>query len=315
MRAWLIIGWVFLLPGLLRASPVPPPPDDFSGAQYIDGAGCVHLRSGTAWQPRLDGDGAPLCGFPPSLPAGDANTAPVQSAQERLAEMLATDLQQGEWVADPKPAAERRDPAPLPGDDRLARDVATSLHVSAGLSATAATVVGGDKVCGLLGYAPTGRQERALGQDVTLGLCPGMRADLPTPQVVAANTAVRPVADQTPVQPAAKPRATVSPQAAPARPAVRQRVELAKDRTEAQQPEMIPATARFVRVGAFVDDANATLVARKLSAMGYSVGQRYEQRAGQRVRAIMAGPFTDRQALIAALNRIRGNGYPAAVAR
>ncbi len=322
MRAWLIIGWVLMLPGLLRASPVPPPPDDYSGAQYIDGAGCVYVRSGASWQQRLDRDGTQVCGFPPSLPFGDGYAGPVPSAQERLATMLASDLRPGEWAVDPNPIEERRDPAPTPGDDRLTRDVADSLQVVGQVrGAAAASVVGGDRVCGLLGYAPAGSGQPVVGHDVTLGLCPGMRAGVPAPQIVAGvapkDEAARPrdngakAVSAPPTKSGAKqrqPASTVRTAPDRARPAP-------VERASGDQPEMIPASARFVRVSAFADDGNATLVLRKLSDMGYPVGQRYEQRGGKRLRVVMAGPFTDRQALISALNKIRGNGYPGATAR
>lgn len=322
MRAWLIIGWVFLLPGLLRAAPVPPPPDDYSGAQYIDGSGCVYLRDGASWQQRLDREGAPVCGFPPSLPPGGADAGPVPSTQERLAEILATDLRPGEWTSDPQPVEERRDPAPVPGGDRLTRDVADSLQVMAQVrGGAAASTTGSDRVCSLLGYAPVGSDQQVVGHDVTLGLCPGMRAGVPAPQVMATATKADAVARprKNDARDAPEPAAVVEDRRRVAGPAVQGRPQPAPstpvDRVVKDQPEMIPASARFVRVGAFADDANATLVLRKLSAMGYPVGQRYEQRAGQRVRAIMAGPFTDRQSLISALNQIRRKGYPGATAR
>lgn len=322
MRAWVIIGWVLLLPGLLRASPVPPPPDDFSGAQYIDGAGCVHLRSGAGWQQRLDSDGAAVCGFPPSLPAVDQNAGAAPSTQERLADMVASDLRPGEWVGDQSPVMERREPAPAANADKLTRDVAQSLQVSGNIRAGAAPVIGGDRICGLLGYARDDAGRQTVGQDVTLGMCPGMRAGVPAPQIVVASNApaisldadaaagIRVASPERPEKRATKPRQDAyAKRSAPHAPTVVQ-AERPVDQTE-----MIPASARFVRVSAFADDANANLLVRKLSAMGYPVGQRYEQRAGQRVRVIMAGPFTDRQSLISALNRIRRSGYPGAGAR
>ena len=79
--------------------------------------------------------------------------------------------------------------------------------------------------------------------------------------------------------------------------------------------EMIPASARFVQVGSFTDDRNATLTIRRLTQMGFRVGQTFARRNDQRVRVILAGPFPTRQALVTALNHLRENGYPKAVAR
>lgn len=78
---------------------------------------------------------------------------------------------------------------------------------------------------------------------------------------------------------------------------------------------MIPASARYVQVGAYSDDDNAMIVLRALAARGYPTGQTRSKDGSKPLRAIMAGPFPDRQALIAALNDLRRNGYPSAVAR
>ena len=78
---------------------------------------------------------------------------------------------------------------------------------------------------------------------------------------------------------------------------------------------MIPASARYVQVGAYGDEGNAMIVLRALTARGYPTGQGRATDGTKPLRLIMAGPFTDRQALIAALNDLRANGYPKAVAR
>lgn len=79
--------------------------------------------------------------------------------------------------------------------------------------------------------------------------------------------------------------------------------------------EMIPATARYVQIGGFRDDRNAQLAIRRLSTMGYRVAQKRGRTDDTALRVILAGPFTDRQALVAALNRLRAEGYPGATAR
>ena len=78
---------------------------------------------------------------------------------------------------------------------------------------------------------------------------------------------------------------------------------------------MIPASARYVQVGAYGEEGNAMIVLRALAARGYPTGQGRTTDGTKPLRLIMAGPFTDRQALIAALNDLRANGYPKAVAR
>ncbi|WP_231714318.1 hypothetical protein [Paracoccus liaowanqingii] len=52
-----------------------------------------------------------------------------------------------------------------------------------------------------------------------------------------------------------------------------------------------------------------------MAARGYSVGQGRVKGDASPLRLIMAGPFADRRALIVALNDLRRNGYPGAVAR
>lgn len=79
--------------------------------------------------------------------------------------------------------------------------------------------------------------------------------------------------------------------------------------------ELIPASARYVQVGAFLADEAAVATIRRLSEMGYRVNQGYEQRDDRTYRLILAGPFKDRQSLVAALTRLRRSGYPQAVAR
>ena len=65
---------VLLLPGLALAQdfrPAEPPPPDFSARQYIDSKGCVFLRDDDSggWTARVSRDGAPICGYPPTLSA------------------------------------------------------------------------------------------------------------------------------------------------------------------------------------------------------------------------------------------------------
>ena len=83
----------------------------------------------------------------------------------------------------------------------------------------------------------------------------------------------------------------------------------------ADRVEMIPASARYVRIGDYAAEANAAGAIRRLSDLGYRVAQTYGRRGGIRVRIILAGPFRDRRSLVEALNHLRRNGYPRAVAR
>ncbi|MDO5648059.1 SPOR domain-containing protein [Paracoccus sp. (in: a-proteobacteria)] len=281
------------------------PPDDFAGAQYIDAAGCVMLRDGDGWTARRDRSGAPVCGFPPSFV--DAPVA-TMSPQDAVMEQLSAGLRQGEWQADPRAPAEIADgPRPdgtLNAQQQLAQMAVAQRAVEQALSAP----VPGSDVCARLGYRVEPGAQPLLTGDVTQGLCPGMRAPLPQPRTVAGQGAETPKPAPVVAAKPAPPRA--KPAAQPPRP-----VRVAAAPTAQPGPEMIPASARYVQVGVYQDAGNAQVVIRSLSSLGYPVAQGRTPGGDAPARVVMAGPFADRQALIAALNRLRGNGWPNAVAR
>lgn len=292
-----------LLAARAVASPQPPPPADFTATQYIDGAGCVFERAGDAWQARVDTDGAPVCGFPPSLSARGSGVAVTTAAQEdppsveqRLNQQLAQGLRDGEFRADPAPREQRLDPPQQPQSPMLDM-IAVMMRQQAGLMA------GGEaaRLCALLGYRPEPTGLVPPGADVTQGYCPAMRAEVPRPLAVAPN----PVTD--PVRALPRP----SPQKPGASSATARRQAATPPRRE-PAVEMIPASARYVEIGSYADDSNANSAIRTLSQRGYPVGQSRARRQDGTVRVILAGPFADRQSLVAALNDLRRNGYPRA---
>ena len=322
-----ILGWmvlVMLLPGQVLAAPEPPPPGDYPGAQYIDRSGCVFVRDGGAWLPRLDKEGAPICGFPPSQPAaaaGAPETAP--SPEEALTAVLAEGLRSGDLLAGapPTPLAET---APDPAQAELDKTLALQVELDARLrSAMAGRAPNG--LCARLGYRPAGDETPIIGGDVTQGLCPGMKAD-PAPAVVAATgvepkaaaalpSGTRPATPRKADDPAPAKRVQADSARGGAKPAsvVARRPE--PPRPAAPLAEMIPASARYVWIGAYADEANALAALRRLSSMGYRTAQRIERANGKVRKEILAGPFADRQALVSALARLRASGYPRAVAR
>lgn len=359
MRVHVGIWMLLVTADMAAAAPVPPPPDNFASLQYIDSAGCVFERDGGDWIPRLDRDGAPVCGFPPSLaarrtdpgaerllPLGKPPVPPTPG--ELLMQQLASGLQQGEFIADPLPPETRRAPTPPSRPAPLQVELDEVLGRSAALRAT---LTGAGRsatdLCELLGYQPDPDSGPILGADVTQGLCPGMRAPVPEvriqeggrPTIVAARQpSALPPATPSTTAPAPRPAAdarTIAPPVAatsgsggagravvadrrPAESATSVAASSAVRAKAATAPvtvEMIPASARYVQVGSFTDDNNATLTIRRLSQMGFRVGQTHARKDDQPVRVIMAGPFPNRQALVAALNHLRGNGYPKAVAR
>ncbi|WP_265501702.1 SPOR domain-containing protein [Paracoccus beibuensis] len=317
---------VFLmLGGAASASPVPPPPGDYQGGQYIDGKGCVFTRAVSDWIARTDGQGQPLCGFPPSLDVrrtdpGAERVLPLTQSeappdpQALLMEQLSQELRSGEWAADPaepehRAAAEpAHRPDPMHDVLRNALAAAPSMRAAAGLSAS-------PEVCERLGYK-SGAADAGRG----LGLCPGMGAAPTIAAVPAVAKAAEPARKATPAA-AETPRradaATFARQPEPRReaPSVSPRRAAVPAPKPARGAEMIPASARYVQVGAYADGENAMIVLRALAARGYSTGQARERNDKATMRTIMAGPFADRQALIRALNDLRANGYPGAVAR
>ncbi len=281
------------------------------------------------------------------LPAGDQSPPTVEGL---LMQQLASDLRQGEFNADPLPPEVRRAPKPPTSPASLQVELGEVLDKAAALRATMTGADGTSAgLCDLLGYQPDTTPRPILGADVTQGLCPGMRAPTPEARILEgarlatgavsppeAHQAV-PVASAVVSQPVSStpapvrdvPATAAQPAVVPANPGVVADRRVAEDARPASPPartpavrveppatvEMIPANARFVQVGRFTDDSNATLTIRRLSQMGFPVGQTFARKDDQRVRVIMAGPFASRQALVAALNHLRNNGYPKAVAR
>lgn len=307
--------FVFLvLAAPAMATPDPPPPAGFSGTQYIDGAGCVFQREGRGWQPRLDGRGQQICGFPPTMSyrSEAATDAPATSVEERLFEQLSTELRDGEFVADRRPA-EPRDAPPPSGPGAIQRDIQARL---ANIAALKAEVSGGadSGLCALLGYSAGEPAGLRYDRDVTQGLCPGMSAAIPSARLGSVA-----VAAPVPVPvPAAAPKAAPKPVAAvpPKRPEnAPAKPERVAKKPSTPAPEMIPAHARHIQVGAFQDSDSAMAAARRLAAAGHNVGRIYRRQNGQELQIITVGPFADRQALVRALARLRAGGFPRAQPR
>lgn len=345
MRVFWCAVWIMALTATGQAAPMPPPPEDFGGSQYIDGKGCVFLRDGGGWVARLDKSGAAICGFPPTLssrrtdPEMDrvlpsAETEAQPSAEDLLVETLAAGLRQGEFLSDPAPAEERRAPLPSSQTDPMQAELSQlAAHEATLRGALSGAGPSSSDLCAMLGYRAEDDPAPILGGDVTQGLCAGMRAAVPERRITEGVTAPeRPVTktastDGRASAPAASslaqdrrkaaadaPKAAATGKGALVAGSVKDRRPLPKADREATV-EMIPASARYVQIGGYADDANAVSAIRRLSAMGFRVAQKRSRDGDRTLRVILAGPFTDRRDLIEALNRLRANGYPKAVAR
>nr|WP_252727208.1 SPOR domain-containing protein [Paracoccus sp. C2R09] len=77
---------------------------------------------------------------------------------------------------------------------------------------------------------------------------------------------------------------------------------------------MIPAGARYVQVGIFADDASADASLRRIAGRGHPTAQ-IRPSGDEGPRIILAGPFGERAALVAALADLRVGGFAGAVAR
>lgn len=310
MRIWGVVAGGWLLPVLVWASPMPAPDPGYDGSQYIDGTGCVFIRSDAGWLARRDGQGAPICGFPPSVAAGhaDGGAGPTASAPDALAAMLAEGLRDGELKSDPRPQEKRADPIPDPLQATMQQAVAARIAATEAARVVGARAHDGG-VCALLGYRQVAGADAGTGVDVTQGLCPGMRAD--QPRLVANATAMAPQAAvmTAPVEerrPQARQAGRVD---APATGVARGRDVQLKSEISG---DIVPAGARYVLLGAFADDGGYRNAASRLAAMGYAAARSSNADGG---RLLLAGPFADREQVVRALNRLRESGYPGAVAR
>lgn len=328
-RLWQLLFLCAAGPAL--AAPVPPPPADFAGAQYIDGQGCVFTRTDGGWSPRPDPAGGQLCGFPPSLEVRrldpdtvnvlpPLNPPPPPDPAAILAERLAEELRRadidGQTLAPPDLPKGRPDP--------LLTELSTMVEASGVVTSSLATLTGAPSdICTRMGYR---MEPLADGQRDPTGLCPGLRPPVPEPRhsvgaaqrVATADSPAAPAAAAAPAETAAKPAAArpaparAKPQPATARPATAKPAAPAPARETARPDvEMIPASARFVQIGSFTDPAAADTAIRALTAQGLPAAR---GKAGNGI-AVMAGPFADRRSLIAALSRLRAGGWPGATAR
>ncbi|WP_182912728.1 SPOR domain-containing protein [Paracoccus onubensis] len=326
-------GLLFLLiASVAQAAPSPAPPGDFSGDQYIDGAGCVFNRAGGRWIARTDRAGKAVCGFPSSLSARrtdpDAETvlAPLRLPEspdpaQLLREQLAGELRQGEFVTDPRQAEERREPEiPDAGHDLIA-EAQARLKLRAAIGAKLASRPADSALCARLGYVPDPVPHPIPGGDVLSGFCRGQRPAVPEAHILPGKRLDREGEIMPRTAPAVRQASVASDTQLPVRRPMRdsaapgKAAPVGKAKPAAPRrdpvPELIPASARYVQIGAFSNDVSSEPAIRHLSALGYPVARAYRQGADRKSRVILAGPFDDRRSLVAALNLLRNKGYRA----
>jgi|GEM_PF-822082 len=324
-------------------SPAETPPPDFTSAQYIDSAGCVFLRTGPGWRARVSRDGAPICGYPPTLSARrvglgsaaalfpKADEPQAERIHRELAEAIIPGLQAGELAprddhraaeangtVHDHPAASARALVGIPampgkGEDRPAQDqlgLGEMLSHAPDLSRQMTRASHTDRLCALIGSTP-----QAAG-DPSLGLCGTPATTLATLAGTATAT-IRPADPRAGERPkgdgtrqAGRVPAGGSAAAAKPRPqvATSRGAELPRDKQR-----MIPPGARYVQIGAFSDPQSAERVARNLAASGLPV-VRARPAKGQ-AQLLMVGPLDGRQAIVRMIDRLRRAGYHDVVAR
>ncbi|MDO5529311.1 MAG: SPOR domain-containing protein [Paracoccus sp. (in: a-proteobacteria)] len=241
----LAVIWLFLAAGAALATPAEPPPDDFSALQYVDSEGCVARRDPAGEWARMQSEGAPVCGFPPSFGAPErgallrAEPAAPRSAgviERELMMAVASEVElvDGPASAPPAQTGDQRQPAPSPASSNAAPAASTPAARAEQLGAAiarelaapaprvhAAPLGQSSQLCAALGMATADAASPVRPDDPTRGLCAPARAasDLAAQRRVSA--APLPAAAPAPEaeQPgdnagAAEPRARAEPSAA-----------------------------------------------------------------------------------------------------
>ncbi|SMO33139.1 SPOR domain-containing protein [Paracoccus laeviglucosivorans] len=321
-----VILWL-LVPIAVLADPRPAelPPGDFTARQYIDSKGCVFLRDGAGWQPRLARDGAAICGYPPSLSLRgldgkarlaaldpDAGKSRAQRLEEALTPAVVPNLQPGELTSDPRPLTTLPDMGPEPAPTAPLENLKAALRAAPAIrQGMSRDLKPNRRLCELLGHDAQPVPAR-LGRDPSHGYCGNLsesdlaRLAFARPLEAATQGAkpapVRKVATSvTKPKSVATPRTAISKVAVPA-PAAPLKVE-----------RLVPPGARYVQVGSYANAGNADRAAQRVMRLGYPVSRGREGKG--KVQFIMAGPFDTREGIVRALDGLRRGGFADAYPR
>lgn len=289
-----------VLPVGATVTPTELPPADFTSRQYIDSKGCVFLRDGDGWTPRLARDETALCGYPPTLSARRQSpdqaislypeAAPKAGQVEAaLVELVSAQARQGEVVVDPRERVRLAD-ADDQADNAPAKELRAEMIAGPGIrSAIGQGLRPNQRLCDLLGHAQAGK--RVAGSDPTEGFC-GTLLALDIPRVAYA-----------------KPRAVTALKLPAQAGRAEKKVIASKKKPAARSGH------KYVQIGVYADRRNADRAIRQVSALGMGIVRQRNRGAGPALHIIMAGPFADRAGLDAALRRIRAAGYRDAYTR
>lgn len=336
MAAALLLALAWAAASTAAPRPAEEPPAGFAGRQYIDSTGCVFLREGKLWSPRLGRDGAPVCGYPPTPVGRTAGVAPDPSPpldgmgriETELVTAIAAGMAPGDWAGALPEAAARESEAAAPAPARvegsdLGAQVAAAVAAAPAVAGAGARAIPrsalnpSPRLCALLGMSPAD-QVHVLGADPTGGYCSGLAVPTPPSGPVRAEAAAprRAVAAAEMPRPArgeAEPRTAVAASAAGG---AARKPSAARQLSPTPTPldNLIPAGTRFLQIGSFADPGAADAALRRVAALGLPV-VRSRNGAGTGGRTIMAGPFGTREAVVRAYDRLTRAGFTALVPR
>ncbi len=340
----LVLFWLFWATGAGFAAaengrPAETPPGDFPGAQYIDSKGCVFVRAGRDWTAKLDDDGAPLCGFPPSRSAwagGYAPPPPPSMAEierdltislveaegaglDLAAEApVVASLSRGAAAAGPMAATPVRagprppgtaGPVNAPAEQGPAAEIERALRADPTLAARMTAAADPNaRLCDLLGLKPAANGGFAIGNDPTRGYCVGLAAQaLPGRMAVPRALAGKIVASAPLAGKGTAPAPAVVSASTPMR---------AGDKPIGTRPAATgPKTAggSAAKTGVLAKGAGTDMTGGKASgqANAASAAEALGERVPANARYVQIGQF-NADGVMATIAAIRAMGYPVA---
>ena len=303
--------------------PAEIPPVGFTGAEYVDSAGCAFVRAriggATKWLPRLSHDRVLVCGLEPSLvPPKSETVEALQPVPETVSEVIAA-----------APAAVSK-PRPAPRTVKAASSKSAMRSVPETRLATATVRV----TCPSRNGA-TYSYVAQPGDPITCSAVTQAAAEYSTEAAKPIKTLPRPpkgykyafgegrhnpnrgertqagTASMNRIWTQDVPSRLVAPNAAHLSvqaKGYRSTREPLPDYRVSSKANAAPAALRL-QAGSYGSRNEATTAARDLATHGMSVRIVHGKRGGQRVHVVLAGPFNSSQSAQAALRIARGSGF------